>query len=280
MNRVTKGWHRTARNLRFGPPKPRPRGRPETSEPGERSRMPVPRVASAFVLAVVLPTLTAAALIPVRVDHGPTAAIVLVVPVVLVAVLGATAPAVVAAITAGIAYDVLLTSPYYRLTIDDPDDVVTMLTLVAVGLVVGLLNSRLVRTRSRDETRRDELHHLLTFAHSTTTHLEPGELVSRASEHLTALLELRDCQWQPGYRGGAAPTLTPTGDVVGYAPSLNPDRAMLPPDLELPAISGSAQLGRFILTPDPGHVTSIEERHTAATIAQMFAAAMVAEARR
>lgn len=247
--------------------------RPETFEPGERRQLPASQLAISIGLAVVLPLVTAAALIPVRADHGPTAAMVLVVPVVLVALIGGTLPAILASVTAGLAYDFFLTAPYYQLVIDDPDDVVTAITLVAVGLVVGVLSSRLAHTRARDTARSTELHNLLAFAHATTTNPEPGALEALAREHITSVLDLRSCEWKPGLRGGEAPTLLPDGSIMGYLAELNPDRAKLPAVLDLPAVAGTTEVGHFVLTPKPGQVSSLEERLTASTIAELFATA-------
>jgi K+-sensing histidine kinase KdpD len=125
----------------------------------------------AYVLAVVLPAATALLLIPFREEHGRTLAIMLVVPVIAIAAVGATGPAVVAAITAGVAYDVFLTAPYQQFVFDDPDDVVAMITLIAVGLFVGVLSSRVVMLAARDATRHIELDHLVAFSHATTRQL-------------------------------------------------------------------------------------------------------------
>jgi hypothetical protein len=215
-------------------------------------------------------------MIPFRAGHGPLAAITLVAPVVLVALLGATGPALIAAITAGLTYDLLLTRPYYQLVIDDPDDIAATITLLAVGVTVGLLNSRLIRLTARDAARRNELHHLLQFAQTTTTSPTDEELTAQACKQMTAILDLRDCRWHPGYHGTNAPILLPDGNIMGYLTALNPDRAKLPDHLELPARIGSTELGRFILTPRTRprrQPTSIEERLTAATIAALYAAA-------
>ena len=275
MNRLERAAQRYIHELTVGPPRRPPRQRPETAEPGERTAVPAPRLLAAYALAVALPVVTAAALIAVREDHGRTTAIVLVVPVVAVAVLGATGPAVVAALTAGLAYDVFLTEPYYHVVISDTDDIVAAATLVVVALAVGLLSSRLIRLTARDTARRDELRHLLAFAHAATTPHTDAALTAEACRHITAVLGLRDCRWQRGYHGTAAPVLQPTGQISGYLTGLEADRTHLPPRVELPAVAGTVELGRFVMTSTGDHVSSVEERLTAATIAALFANAMV-----
>lgn len=251
------------------------RSRPETLTPGERARIPARRLALAYALAVVLPLLSAAALIPLRASHGRALAIVLVIPVVVVAALGATGPALIAALSAGAGYAVLLTPPYYSFAFDKPDDRVATLILVAVGVAVGVLNSLLVGARTGNAARRSELEHLLRFASEVTGPRSSEQLTASACDHLSAVLHLSSCRWQPGPRTGAsAPVLLPTGGIMGYLKDLNPDRAQLPQGLELPATSGGHEMGRFVLTPEPGQVVSYEERLTAATIATMYAAAI------
>lgn len=245
--------------------------RPEIVVPGERSRLPAPRLATAYVTALVVPLLLAAAMIPFRAEHARTLPLVLVVPVVAVALLGATGPAVVAACSAGLAYDVLLTSPYYRLAIHDSDDVVAAVTLLVVGLAVGVLSSRLMHHATSASARRVEIRHLVQFTQQATAGVPADELAVSASEHLTAVLGLRACEWRPGPGGGDGPVLLPTGNVMGYVVTLAPDRAKLPARLELPAVVGTTEVGRFVLTPDPDRLCSFEERRTAATIATLFA---------
>lgn len=62
--------------------------------------------------------------------------------------------------------------------------------------------------------------------------------------------------------------------MMGYATSLNPDRAKLPEGLEIPAVVGTRELGRFVLSPDHRAVEAAEERLTAATIVSLLAHAV------
>lgn len=150
--------------------------------------------------------------------------------------------------------------------------------MTTTGVIVGLLSSRVVRLSVRDEARRSELQHLLAFAHTATSQHDPSQLAAEACDHISAVLDLQDCRWHGGYHGGGGAVLLPDGSVMGYVTGLEPDRAVLPRDLELPARAGSVELGRFILIPRRGFVTSFEERRTAATIARLFASALAGRA--
>ena len=153
---------------------------------------------------------------------------------------------------------------------------VTTVVLLAVGLTVGLLSSRALHLRASATTRQAELRHLIAFAEATASPHTRDELTAIACEHISALLDLRGCSWQPGgpiETVPETPLLLPTGALVGYTADLSPDRAMLPDRLELPAIAQDHRLGAFLLTPRQGRYSSFEERRTAAVIATLYAAA-------
>lgn len=272
MSALDRLLNRIVRDLASVPAQRVPRVRGETRQPGERSRIPVRRRIAAYVLAIVLPSAVAAAMIPLRADHGRVAVVVLVVPILIVAILGATGPAVAAALCAALSYDLLLTEPYYHLKIDDPDEIVAAVALAAVGMVVGVLNARLVRIAARDAARRQQILHLVDFMSIATRSHTEEHLAAAACEHIAGVLHLRQCRWAPRYHGDAGPVLLSDGNIMGFVTALNPDRATLPNDLELPAHVGATELGRFILTPTAHHLASHEERRTAASIASLFAA--------
>lgn len=265
---------RLVREMSWGTAARPPRQRPEAHQPGERARVPKRRLRAAYALSTVAPLVTAVALVPARVDHAQTVGIVLLMPVVLVALIGGVGPAALAAVSASAAYDFFLTAPYQRFLIDDPDDIVTAITLAVVGVTVGVISGRLTRVAARDAARRSELHQLVEFVRAAAEEdAGPEQLTALACRALTELLNLRDCHWHAGYHGDIGPVLLPDGNVMGYVTSLKPDRAMLPDDLEVPAVYRDVELGRFVLRPLPDHVASYEERLTAATIASLFAAA-------
>lgn len=210
-------------------------------------------------------------MIPLRVDHAQTIGIVLVVPVVAVALLGAVGPAVLAAASASVAYGFFLTAPYQELAIHDSDDVVAAVTLGAVGLTTGFVSSRLARLAMRDAVRRSELRHLVEYVQAVTERLDHQQLVDLTCASLAALLNLRACHWHPRYQADVGPMLLPDGNIMGYVSSLNVDRSILPAHLEVPAVADAVELGRFVLSPRQDHVASYEERLTAATIVSLFA---------
>ena len=225
--------------------------------------------------AVLAPTLVALALIPFRDDLQAAAAVILIIPVVAVALLGGTGPAVVSAITAGASFGVLLTQPYGRFAIHDRADIVATLVLLLVGVVVGITAVRENRYASRAELRRDELERVLAFAELSAANHDPTQLIDEARTHIGALLQLRSCTWRDGLRTSERPLLLDDGQIMGYVRALPADRSQLPDTgVDLIAQAADRELGHFLLTPEPGSTTSVEQRRTAAGVASLLAIAL------
>lgn len=250
----------------------RARSRAEAVAPGTRARLPRGRLIRAYLLALVAPVATAIAVTPWRVDHGRTMAIILMVPVAVVATLGATGPGLVSAVVAGLAYDLLLAAPYNSFAIANPDETITMITLVSVGLLVGWLASRVVRLGAQTTSRDLELRHIIEFALSASSDSEPDTLIEAAGAHIAAVLDLESCTWTAGPFDGAEPRLLPDGSLMGPLVDLGTDRAQLPAECVMPVVTDDHRLGYFRLRPRPGTIVSMEERRTVTTIGQLLAA--------
>lgn len=125
---------------------------PAASPAGIRPRL-------GWVLAgVVLPVVTSLALVPVREEIDPsTAALVLVLPVVVVAHRGGRVPAALAAVVTPLAFDVLLTRPYHRLEMAVAADLEAAVILLVVGSTVAVLVSRSTRAHEVASARGREL---------------------------------------------------------------------------------------------------------------------------
>lgn len=248
-------------------------------EPDRRVERTIRRLG--WVLAILAPLVVCVGLIAVREDiDRSTAALLLVLPVVLVAVIGGPGAAALAAVVAPVAFDILLTQPHYRLQMHAEEDVEASLILLAIGLVVGQLVSRETRSRARMTTRGTELDALVMMmtaaAASAGKAGQAGEaqLVERAVTALEQLLDLRGCRWASGYHGGAYPHLTHDGDLVGGEIGAR-DLAPLPASgVEVPVIAGIRELGRLILVPAGSAPVSREERIVAVAIADVLGLAL------
>lgn len=147
--------------------------------------------------------------------------------------------------------------------------------LLLVALVVGVTAVRENRYASRAELRRDELERVLAFAELSAASGEAAELIASARSHLVALLQLRSCEWRDGDRSSDRPLLLDDGQIMGYVQVLPADRSQLPDTgVDLLAQATERELGHFLLAPIPGSTTSVEQRRTAAGIANLLAIAL------
>ena len=223
-------------------------------------------------MAVVAPLAVCAALILVRADiDRSTAALVLVLPVVLVAVVGGSGPAALAAVVASLSFDALLTRPYYRLEIHAAEDVEATVILGVVGVVVGQFVARETRSRVRSTARGSELEALVSMVTAAARSADGPQLADRAAAALEEMLDLRECRWAAGYHGEAYPRLAPGGEVSGQGVSPR-DRAPLPENgVEVPVVAGGHEFGRLVLVPSGSAPVSREERIVALAIADALA---------
>src|SRR5687767_14988428 len=110
----------------------RERRREVTFEPTGRHPFGRARTRYAYFAAVAVPWIIGAALIPVRDELDQSSALILVVPIALIALAGGIGPGLLASVSATLSFDVLLTRPYFGLAIHDNDDVVAAVTLLIV----------------------------------------------------------------------------------------------------------------------------------------------------
>jgi hypothetical protein len=254
----------------------RERRREVTIEPTERHPLGLARTRWAYLAAVVIPWIVGAALIPVRDELDQSSALILVVPVALIALAGGLGPGLLASVSATVSFDVLLTRPYFGFAIHDNDDVVAAVTLLVVGALIGTVASRLARVDTRAVVRRRTLDGLTAFIQLIADDEVDGRgdddaLRAAAADTISQILGLSACEWEPRVGPSSAPTILPNGQLMGYSTDLGEDRAQLPDPTELPVGARDRDHGRFILRPTRGHNVSIEERRTAAAVAELLA---------
>ncbi len=110
-----------------------------------------------YVLAVLAIAVSTAIFLPGR-DHfakGQWALLYLLI-VVLVAGASGTGPAVVAAILAFLAWDFFFLPPYHTLVVRDPQDYLSLLAFLAVGLAMGVQTGRMRNREERAHAREHE----------------------------------------------------------------------------------------------------------------------------
>ncbi len=92
-------------------------------------------------------------------------------------------PAILASVLAFLAYDVFFIPPYYRLTVDDPAEWLSLLTLLITALVISQLTAT-VRLRATEamESRR-QIAMLYEFAEAIAATTDRQELLNTLAQH-------------------------------------------------------------------------------------------------
>jgi hypothetical protein len=221
----------------------------------------------------------AAVLVPLR-DHVVNAnlALALVVPVLLAAAFGGRLAGIVSAIIAAASFDFFFTRPYTRLTIDNRNDIETMIVLSIVALIVAEIGTRLRQLEQHRQATRSEFDRLHRIADLAARGVAADDLVSAVRTELVQLLDLADCAYRPASdaSGPDLPRLGARGAVDGLKTlRFGHGELMLPPDgIELPVVGGGRQFGQFVLIARPGGGASIEQRLVAVVLADELGIAM------
>ena len=232
----------------------------------------------ALVGAVLAPGAVALALVPLRTHFANAdAALVLVLVVVAIAANGYRRAGVLAALSAAVSFDFLLTRPYEQLTIAHAGDVETTVLLLAVGAGVSELAARGRRLQALVSKEAGYLDGIRAAADVMATGKSIGALIDNACLQLRGALELRGCRFQEGVAGmGEPPRLQRDGQVTWRRANWNVDRDGLPADQELELLveHHGRLYGRFMLDVAPGRRLSLLERRVAVTLADQVGAAL------
>lgn len=272
MSPLDRSLHRIQRLFTLGTATPPPDPEPVPAYPGQRRRPDTGRVLVAVGAAVALPIGFGAALIPLRVHINQSISLLMVLPVLVVALLGGRRLGTVAALAAAGTYDVLHTQPYYRPTIDDPDDIVETIVLLAIGVTIGYLAESAQRAVVAARVRREELTAVTNFLEHIGTSIPGEQLAEHASISIVSLLDASECVWRPDYKGTASPVLQPDGSLQSVMPGAGGEGGgTLPLTIEIPIGHPPVEHGRFVVRTNRRASVSLEERRAAATIATTLA---------
>jgi hypothetical protein len=222
-------------------------------------------------VAMLLPVAFGAALIPLREPLSQSISLLMVLPVLVVALLGGSRLGTLAALAAAGTFDVFHTQPYYRPTIDDSNDIVETVVLLAIGITMGYLAESAQRAVVAASVRRKELAAVTDFIEHIGTPISGEALAEHAGASIRSLLGAHDCVWNPDYKGTAAPVLRPDGSLTAVLFTDGDGGGTLPPTIEIPVGYPPNEHGRFIVQTNRRGVVSLEERRAAATIASTLA---------
>lgn len=267
MNLLDETLRRIERILLLGPAAPTPDRAPVPAQPGRHQRRRTARSAVVIATTVAFPVAFGIALIPFRDHIAQSVSLLMVLPVLVIALLAGRRLGMLAALAAAVAFDVFHTQPYNRLTIDDPDDVIETIVLLAIGVTIGYLAESAQRAVVAARVRRAELDAVTDFLEHIGTEISAEELAQHASTSIVRLLDARECVWHPRYHGTASPVLRPDGTLASNLSRPATGGGVLPPTVEIPVGRPPLEHGRFLVRTGGRAVVSLEERRAAAIIA-------------
>jgi len=228
-----------------------------------------------LALAIIVPVVVVAALIPLR-GHVLNAnlALVVVLAVLGVAVAGGRTAGFVGAVVGALAYDFFLAAPFGSFKIERDSDIETTVLLALIGLIAGELVERARRSEAAALARRRELERVRRRAELAAGGERPGRLIALSADELTEMLGLKACRYVPT----AAPEDLPvfTHGSISVPATLSDD---LPASAAaLPVRAHGRDLGHFVLvfpTASFGIETPPDTKHAAVALADQLGLALL-----
>ncbi|MEU3184159.1 DUF4118 domain-containing protein [Streptomyces sp. NPDC006923] len=230
----------------------------------------------ALGLSLVAPLVVALLLVPFRTGLASTnLALILVVVVVAVSALGNRLAGAVAALSSAVWFDFFLARPFQRFTINDTNDAVTAVLLLAVGLIVSQLAAHARRLRVTTVIDAGLLARVHDTARLVQSAGSPDAVVAQVRGQLIEILGLRGCRFEYGSLLGHPARLEQDGTVVVDREPWDLERLGWPPgEIELRAAGNGHYRGRYMLRPSPDVVPSRQARLVAVTLADDTGAAL------
>ncbi|MEU6266784.1 sensor histidine kinase KdpD [Saccharopolyspora shandongensis] len=145
---------------------------------------------------------------------------------VIVALVGGMAPAIITALLSGGLLNFFLTPPLYTLTVSEPQNLVTLVAMMIVGMLVAIMVDRAARLAEQATNARTEAALLTSYARTVLTHPDPlARLLEKVVENFAltsaALLERTKDGWHVAASTGAPPCTKPEQSDVDI--EVNPD---------------------------------------------------------
>jgi hypothetical protein len=230
--------------------------------------------------AAIAPLLCSAGLAAFRESITPaTSALVLVLIVVAAAATGNRFAGIVAALSSGAWFDVFLTEPYGRFTIDDPNDIEVTVLLVLAGVAVTEIALWGRRQQARASRRAGYLDGVLgTSKIIAVREMSPDALIDHVAHQIVQVLDIDECKFVLGAGPGPQVTsLDHDGYVTRRGNRVNVEREGLPTDERIGLVvrQGGIVHGQFLLTAATRVVhPSVEQLRVAVLLADQVGAAL------
>ena len=143
-----------------------------------------------YILATLSVALPVALLEALRLHLSQTSiALILVLPVVLVAVTQGRGPALYASVLAGLSFNFFFIGPVYSLSINRPEDVVAFVVFISSAVLVGQLSSRLEQRVAETKEQQKELVHVRGKFERAAAQAAEAEDLRKSEQLKTALLD-------------------------------------------------------------------------------------------
>src|SRR5438270_4682988 len=143
-----------------------------------------------YLIATLAVALPIAVLDKLRPDLSQTSiALILVLPVILVAVTQGSGPALYASFLVGLSFNFFFIGPYYSFRITRPEDVVAFIVFVSTAVLVGQLSSRLEKRVLLTEEQRKELVHVRGKFERAAAQAAEADALRKSEQLKTALLD-------------------------------------------------------------------------------------------
>jgi len=219
--------------------------------------------------AVLVPAGVAAALIPLRGDVADaTVALGLAIVVSLVAAVGNRLTALIAALSAALAFDDLFTRPYGSLSISSAQDIETTALLLVGGLIVGQLSARNREHRRAAAQTNNDLERIQAIAEMVASGAGGTEVVSAVAVELQRLLSLRKAWFETTFTDEPGPVIEHDGEVSWGRFWWGVSSLGLPgKKITLAVEHQQHRVGRYVLLAEPGARVTREQLLAAVTLA-------------
>ncbi len=143
-----------------------------------------------YLIATIAAALPIAVLEKLRPELSQTSiALILVLPVILVAVTQGRGPALYASILVGLSFNFFFIGPYYSFLITRPEDVVAFVVFVTTAVLVGQLSSRLEKRVLLTEKQSKELVHVRDKFERAAAQAAEADNLRKSEQLKTALLD-------------------------------------------------------------------------------------------
>ncbi|HEY2170390.1 MAG TPA: DUF4118 domain-containing protein, partial [Candidatus Angelobacter sp.] len=143
-----------------------------------------------YLIATIIVALPIAVLEKLRPELTQTSiALILVLPVILVAATQGRGPALYASILVGLSFNFFFIGPYYSFRITRPEDIVAFVVFVTTAVLVGQLSSRLEKRVLLTEKQSKELVHVRGKFERAAAQAAEADALRKSEQLKTALLD-------------------------------------------------------------------------------------------